>query len=149
MTNFKRILVATDFSEPSERALETALDLAARFDSELTLVHIWEFPSYEYMHGVVLPIDFAERIAEAARVRMASTISSIKQRSPNAKSIVKMGVVWSKVLSTIEETRPDLLVLGTHGRRGLKRAVLGSVAEKLVRLSPVPVLTVHGSEKST
>lgn len=149
MMNFKRILVATDFSEPSERALEAALDLAARFDSELTLVHIWEFPSYDYMHGVVLPIDFAERIAEAAEVRMASTISSIKQRSPNAKSIVKMGVVWSEVLSTIEETRPDLLVLGTHGRRGLKRAVLGSVAEKLVRLSPVPVLTVHGSEKST
>jgi len=149
MTLFKRILVATDFGEASERALEVALDLAARFDSELTLVHIWEFPSYEYLDGVPMPNDFAERVAEAARARMAGTISSVKSRCPNVKSIVKMGVVWSEVLRTVEETKPDLLVVGTHGRRGLKRAILGSVAEKLVRSSSVPVLTVHGSEKST
>ena len=149
MTTFKRILVATDFSPASERALEAALDLAARFDSELTLVHIREFPSYEYLDGVPMPNDFADRVAQAASARMAGTIRAIKPRWPNVKSVVKMGVVWLEVLRTIEETNPDLLVLGTHGRRGLKRAVLGSVAEKLVRHSTVPVLTVHANEEST
>jgi len=61
---------------------------------------------------------------------------------------VKMGIVWSDLLRTVEEAMPDLLVVGTHGRRGFKRALLGSVAEKLVRSSPVPVLTAHALEKS-
>jgi nucleotide-binding universal stress UspA family protein len=95
-----------------------------------------------------MPVDYAERFSEAARARMARTVESIKPRCPNVKSIVNMGVAWLDVLRVVEETRPDLLVLGTHGRRGLKRAVLGSVAEKLVRSSPVPVLTVHAPERS-
>jgi nucleotide-binding universal stress UspA family protein len=145
---FKRILVATDFGEASSSALELALELVARFEAELTLIHIWEFPSYDYMIGVPTPGDFADRISEAARTRMAATMSALAPRCPNAKSIVKMGVVWAEVLRTIDESRPDLLVVGTHGRQGLKRAILGSVAEKLVRSSPVPVLTVHGAEKA-
>ena len=149
MAIFKRILVATDFGEASERALELALEIAARFDSELTLVHIWEFPSYEYLDGTPMPIDFAERVGDAAKARMAGTISSIRASCPNVKSIVKMGIAWSEVLRTVEETKPDLLVVGTHGRRGLKRAILGSVAEKLVRSSAVPVLTVHGADRAT
>ncbi|HEY0465522.1 MAG TPA: universal stress protein [Polyangiaceae bacterium] len=147
MATFKRILVATDFGEASERALELALELAARFDSELTLIHIWEFPTYEYLDGMPMPTAYADQIAEAAKTRMKATIDSIKARCPGAQSIVRMGLVWSEVLRETQETDPDLLVLGTHGRRGLKHAILGSVAEKLVRLSPVPVLTVHGSEK--
>jgi len=149
MAIFKHILVATDFGEISERALDLALELAGRFDSQLTLIHIWEFPSYEYMGGSSLPLDYADKIGEAARQRMAQTVSASTPRCPNVKSIVRTGIVWSEVLRTIEETGPDLLVLGTHGRHGFKRALLGSVAEKLVRSSPVPVLTVHGVEKSS
>jgi len=148
MANFKHIQVATDFGEASERALELALELGTRFDSELTLVHIWEFPSYEYLDGIPMPRDFAERMGEAANARMAGLMSAIKPRFPNLKSIVKMGIVWSELLRTVQETMPDLLVVGTHGRRGFKRALLGSVAEKLVRSSPVPVLTAHALEKS-
>lgn len=148
MANFKHILLATDFGEASEHALELALELAARFDSQLTLIHIWEFPSYEYLAGVPMPVDYAERFGEAARARMARTVDSVKSRCANVKSIVNMGVAWMDVLRVVEEARPDLLVLGTHGRRGLKRAILGSVAEKLVRLSPVPVLTVHAPAES-
>lgn len=149
MAIFKHILVATDFGEISEGALDLALELAARFDSQLTLIHTWEFPSYEYLDGTPMPFDYAEKIGEAARQRMATTVSAIKPRCPNVKSIVRMGIVWSEVLRAIEETSSDLLVLGTHGRHGFKRAILGSVAEKLVRLSSVPVLTVHGVEKSS
>lgn len=148
MAIFKRILVATDFGEASERALELALELAVQFDSELTLIHVWEFPSYEYMGAVPAADDLAERIAEAANAQMASTIGLLKPRCSKLNSIVRMGHAASELLSCIEEIRPDLLVLGTHGRRGFKRALLGSVAEKLVRCSPIPVLTVRGQEES-
>jgi len=79
---------------------------------------------------------------------MAGTVSAINARCSNVKSIVKMGLAWAEILNVVEETKPDLLVLGTHGRHGFKRAILGSVAEKLVRSSPVPVLTVHGGKES-
>jgi len=148
MATFKRILVAIDFGDASGAALELAVELAARCDSELTLVHVWEFPSYEYLGGMPMPIDYADRLGEAARARMAGTINAIKSRCPNVKSIVRMGIAWSDVLGAAEETKAELLVVGTHGRRGLKRAILGSVAEKLVRLSPVPVLTVHSADKA-
>lgn len=147
MTTFKRILVATDFGAASERALELAVELAARFDSELTLIHVWEFPTFEYLDGVPMPSDYADRIGEAARARMEQLVRVIKPRCTSVKSIVKMGIVWTEVLRAVEESKPDLLVLGTHGRRGFKRAILGSVAEKLVRSSPVPVLTAHTTEE--
>jgi len=148
MFTFNRILVATDFGEASERALELALELAARFDSELTLVHIWEFPSFEYLDGLPTPNEFAEHVAEAARARMDATIRTIEPRHANVRSIVKMGIVWLALLHAAEEAKSDLIVLGTHGRRGIKRAILGSVAEKLVRLAHVPVLTVHGEDEA-
>ena len=64
----------------------------------------------------------------------------------DAVAVFTVGVPWSQIIEQIDELRPDLVVLGTHGRRGLRHAVLGSVAEKVVRLSPVPVLTVRGSK---
>lgn len=148
MAILKRILVASDFGEASGRALDLALGVAAGFGSELTLIHVWEFPSYEYLGGMPMPVDYAERMNEAVRARMAAVVDSVRYRCRNVKSIVKMGVPCVEVLRAVEETRSDLLVLGTHGRRGLRRAILGSVAEKLVRSCSVPVLTVHGSDEA-
>lgn len=146
MAIFKHILVATDFGDSSTQALQLAVELAGKLGAELTLAHIWEFPSYGYMEAVPLPVDLGQQIEKAAEARMKAMIASIKDRCPNTKSIVKMGLVGPDLLELVEKLRPDLVVTGTHGRRGLKRAVLGSVAEKLVRTSPVPVLTVHGKE---
>lgn len=146
MGPFKRILVATDFGDASAQALELALELAARYDSELTLIHVWEFPSYEYLDGMPVPSDYAERVGAAASARMAGTVHAIEGRCRTVKSIVRMGTVWVDVLNAVEDIKADLLVLGTHGRRGIERAILGSVAERLVRASPVPVLTVHGGK---
>jgi len=65
--------------------------------------------------------------------RMEGLVRFIEPRCTSVKSIVKMGIVWAEVLRAVDELKPDQLDLGTHGRRGLKRAILGSVAEKLVR----------------
>lgn len=144
MALFKHILVATDFGESSTQALQLAVELSSNLGAELTLVHIWEYPSYGYMGVVPMPMDLGDQISKAAEACMATTVAKIKDRCPNVKTVVKMGLVGADLIHIVEERRPDLVVLGTHGRRGLKRAMLGSVAEKLVRTSPVPVLTVHG-----
>jgi nucleotide-binding universal stress UspA family protein len=144
MATFKNIFLATDFSECSAEALRIATELAIQFGSQLTLLHVWELPSYGYMDAIALPAELVDQVTRAAEARMSETIATVRDRCPNTRSIVKMGNVTSELLKTIEDERPDLVVLGTHGRRGFTRALLGSVAEKVVRGSPVPVLTVHG-----
>jgi len=142
---FERILVATDFSDSSQQALELALRLAEKFDSELTLVHTWEAPNYSYAAGLYLPVDVVAPIERAAAARLEEAVTQLKLRFPAAKSLLRAGVAWEEVLGAATQIKADLIVMGTHGRRGLERALIGSVAEKVVRMARVPVLTTHGA----
>ena len=143
--SFERILVATDFSDSSRQPLELALQIAEKFGSELTLVHSWEAPSYSYGGGLYFPVDMVAPIEHAAVARLEEAMTELKQRFPAAKSLIRAGVPWEEVLNAATQLKADLIVMGTHGRRGLERALLGSVAEKVVRMARVPVLTVHGA----
>jgi nucleotide-binding universal stress UspA family protein len=145
---FKHIVVATDFSESAEHALELAAEMALKFEAALTLVHSWEAPSYSYGGGLYVPVDLITPIEEAARKRLAEALLTLKQRVPNADSSLRSGPAWQEILTAASELDADLIVVGTHGRRGLNRALLGSVAEKVVRMADVPVLTVHGAHRS-
>jgi len=142
MKMFTSILVPTDFGEPSERALEVAIDLAKRDNAELTVLHVFDVPpSYAAMD--IAPMDLLTPMWSAARQQTACVIAKVRESLPSATELTAMGVPWREILATIEQKHPDLVVVGTHGRRGLPRALLGSVAEKIVRLSPCPVLTVR------
>ena len=88
------------------------------------------------------------RVEDAAVNHLEADLKRARQIEPSAQSMLKTGVPWAGIMDAIEETKPDLVVMGTHGRHGVERVMLGSVAEKLVRLSPVPVLTVRGSQAS-
>lgn len=143
MGGFKRILAAVDFGESSADALEIAVDLACQFEASLTLVHSVELiiPSYP---GVELAVvDLVTPVEDAARAQLEAALRRVRERVPNAQGILRRGAAAYAVLDAITELRPDLVVTGTHGRHGVRRALLGSVAEKIVRLSPVPVLTVR------
>ncbi|MEI9949104.1 MAG: universal stress protein [Pseudomonadota bacterium] len=142
--SFERILVATDFSDSSQKALELALRIAEKFGSELTLVHSWEAPNYSYAAGLYLPVDIVAPIEQAASARLEEATTQLKLRFPAAKSVLRAGIPWEEVLGAATHVKADLIVMGTHGRRGLERALIGSVAEKVVRMARVPVLTVHG-----
>lgn len=144
MTNFKHILVPTDFSPSSAEAIELAIEMATRFNAELTLLHVWELPVYPYMELIINPAELTSSIEKAAADSLATKLKEVQARLPRARSKLAMGIPWRQIVDAINESKADLLVVGTHGRRGVEHALLGSVAEKLVRLSPVPVLTVHG-----
>lgn len=144
MVQFKHILVPTDFGESSQRALEVGIGLADRFHGSLTLLHTYEVPVYTYDAMTSSPVDLLTPIREAAEQQFKAALADIQKRMPSAKGILCYGVPWQEILRTIEDQGVDLVVMGTHGRRGITHALLGSVAEKIVRLSPVPVLTLRG-----
>jgi nucleotide-binding universal stress UspA family protein len=146
MQTFKHILVPTDFHEASAAALDLAVSMAQAFDAKVTLLHVWELPVYPYM-DFMLNSSLISQVEDAAVKGLAQGLETLQKRLPGAQSKLKTGLPWQGVLEAINELQADLVIMGTHGRRGLSRLTLGSVAERVVRMSPVPVLTVHAPSK--
>lgn len=139
----QNILVPTDFGDSSRGALEFAVDLAKRFDAKLTLMHGFEVPSYAYVGLGATIVDYLPPIEDAACKCLEAALRDLKAKSPSAAALFRRGAPWQQILLASDEIGADLIVMGTHGRQGLSRALIGSVAEKVVRLSRVPVLTVR------
>lgn len=139
MEVFKHVLVATDFSEASSGAVDLAVALAHGMGADLTVVHTCEVPPYTEM-----PLfDLITPIVELQRSKLEERMVSIRKICPAAKAVVNVGAAWEQILAAAAEARADVIVVGTHGRRGVAHAVIGSVAERVVRHSPIPVLTVR------
>jgi nucleotide-binding universal stress UspA family protein len=145
MKPFKHIILPTDFETASARAIDVAVGLAQTFAAQLTLLHVWEIPIYPYME-FMLNSEMIASVEMRAVKRLAETLEVVQKTLPGVDSKLKTGLPWSGILESIGETGADLVVMGTHGRRGVSHVLLGSVAEKIVRLSPVPVLTVRPAQ---
>lgn len=145
MPTFKHILVPTDFAKASTSALELGVQLAKAFDAKLTLVHVWEIPIYPYM-DFMLNSSVIGEVEDAATKGIASALAELQKTLPSAQAKLKTGLPWQAILEAADEVGADLVVMGTHGRHGLSRLTLGSVAERVVRLAKVPVLTAHGPQ---
>ena len=145
MMALKHLLVPTDFGEASARALDLAIALASPTESKITLLHVsWIAPvAYAGFDtgGVYWPTD---ELAKAAKKELEAAFALARAKAGYSKiePLLMSGPPWQLILQVASERGVDLIVMGTHGRRGLSRVLLGSVAEKVVRLSPVPVLTV-------
>jgi len=137
------ILVPVDFQEPSRRALAMASEYARRMEMDIVLVHVFVIPAVVYpgFDPIVAP-GMSEEIATAAR----TAAEQIAQSVSAARTILRSGDPATEILKVIDEQKPALVVMGTHGRQGLSHFFLGSVAEKVVRQSAAPVLTVRTHE---
>lgn len=144
----KRILVPVDYSACSAGALQVAATLAVELAAALEVVHVWDRPSY--VSNVVMtttePVSgksLIRLIEQNAQNDLNEFLASVKLRSGVVSSSrLLSGDPASSLLQTLQEGDYDLVVMGTHGRTGLSHLLLGSVAEKLVRMSRVSVLTV-------
>jgi len=151
MVPIQRILVPTDFSEPAAAAVKWATTLAREFDGLLYLVHVVPEP-YAYPWGTelsTLPLnDILAQSEHAAdeRLHQLAAETGLPLERVVTKSV--LGTPVDQILSVIAEERIDLVVLGTHGRGMVGHLLLGSVAERLIRRAPVPVLTVHGEARN-
>jgi nucleotide-binding universal stress UspA family protein len=139
---FKHILVATDFGSSAEGAMKAAIGLATEADAQLTVAHVCEVPAYAYSLPFT-PVDLAGPVTEVAEKQLKELVASIRRQLPRTDGIFKIGVPWEQILACAAESGADLIVVGTHGRRGLAHIALGSVAERVVRLSKLPVLTLR------
>ncbi len=140
-----KILVPTDFGTGSNAALDEAIDLAKAFGAEVFVLHAYEIPIVGFPDGtLVATADLTSRILEGAREGLNRVIRANEGRGVPLQAIIKQGEPWRVIDEAIAEHGIDLVVMSTHGRRGLPRALLGSVAEKVVRTATCPVLTVRG-----
>jgi glycine betaine transporter len=137
----KTILVPVDFSAYSQNIIDYASMIAAKFDATLILLHVIESLRY----SVTDTFKVVEH-RKGLQTLATSLLRNLKDEMQARKLTVKTRLVWGtasrEILSEARREKPDLIVMGTHGRSGLPHAILGSVAEKIVRLSQVPVLTV-------
>ena len=139
---FKTILFATDFSPASELPLEYARSLALRFGATLHLVHVLEepFPMGSEVYVAELP-EFRERRMQNAQQQLAEIKSTLA--GVNVTSEVGIGNPARQIVRLAEDNECDLIVMGTHGRGAVAHLLMGSVAERVVRLASCPVLTVR------
>jgi len=143
-TMFKHILLATDFGEPAQHALDVAIELGQKFASRLTILHVYPMAlPVPYGSGFAWP---AEQIAEGARDALADHMIGARARYSGCESVLRPGIPSDEIDNFARESDVDLIVMGTQGRRGLPRFMLGSTAERVVRMSKVPVLTVSAKE---
>jgi nucleotide-binding universal stress UspA family protein len=144
----RHILVPHDFSDTAEHALSFALDLASKLGAHITVMHAYELPSYAYPEGLALTAELTGNIQRAAQSALEGVLTRARRPGLEIEAQLRQGVAWREIEACAAEKKADLIVMGTHGRRGLARALLGSVAEKVVRTAPCPVLTVHLPEKT-
>jgi len=148
MKSFERILVPVDFSKHSERAVRVAAQLARRYGSTLEIVHVYEPIAY------ALPGDyslFTAQQLDALRAELNRQLAAMKDLAvasgaSQVKTRLSHGPCAAGVCELAREGAFDLIVMGTHGRSGASRLLLGSVAERVLRSAPCPVLTVKAEE---
>ena len=140
------ILVPTDFSAYADQALEYAMALAQALQARLTLLHVFHLSplSVGDMPPAVL-ITTLQEMETTAQQRMQATLARVHHAGLHADSAIMEGIPLQTILDTAHARGVDLIVMGTHGRTGLTHVLMGSVAEKVVRLAPCPVLVVRGT----
>ena len=147
MLPWRHILLAIDFGPSSDTATDAAVELAQKFEAKLTLVHVWGVLPYVYSGETFSGADLMTPIQEAAEKALRDALSSVQKKVPQAEGLLRQGAPVVELIAQINESKADLVILGTHGRRGLSHFVLGSVAEQVVQRSPVPVLTLRADSR--
>ena len=144
----KRILYATDYSKASARALDQAVQLAKQNGAELWVVHVLE-PVTPYVTGddygsTELYLRLEETNKKDAQSSMQKLMQKLKKLKVNAKSLLLKGSTHDQIIKAARSKKADMIVIGTHGRTGLTKLFMGSVAGKVVSTAQCPVLTVRG-----
>ena len=143
---FNRILVPTDFSPPSDAALEYARMLAAQFGSTLRILHLIEDPNEsDFVADGFAPSteEIRNTLVEHGRKRLDHLMTLVDRSRYHAHADALLGTPAATIIDYAGATGTSLIVMGTHGRTGLAHLLMGSVAEQVVRTAPCPVLTVR------
>lgn len=144
----KTILVPTDFGEAAAHALDRAVEIARAVQARIILLHACPLPYWPALEGAMVPNgDLVEAMRDAGHKNLARTVARIDPKIDIQPRLL-LGDPRTCILDAAKEFGADMIVMGTHGRRGLARVFLGSTAEAVVRAATVPVLTTRALEES-
>lgn len=149
MSGYKKILVPVDFSVHSAEATRVGADLAKRFDASLTLAYVYDPLAYALPDGFAMMAQpDIDRLLDAFRVQLAaSQRQALDAGAPRVETKLLQGFVAAQIVEFASRGEFDLIVMGTHGRTGIQHLVMGSTAERVVRLARCPVLTVKQGQQ--
>ena len=143
----RRILHATDFSRASSRALDTAVDFAKQFKAELLLVHVL-VPHVMYPPDSeadpLLYVELEKSARQQAQSSLEALANKLKRTKVKVRSLLLKGIAHDQIVRAAKNRRADMIVIGTHGRAGISKLLMGSVASRVVSHASCPVLTVRG-----
>ncbi|HET7500296.1 MAG TPA: universal stress protein [Kofleriaceae bacterium] len=141
---FSKLLCPVDFSPGSQQAIRLAVRLANEAEAELVLAHVWYLPSMAYAEGPPFPVDTTRLMSEdEERGLAAAALEATRLGAHRVTTRFLRGVPWDQIVEILrDDAELGLVVMGTHGRTGFERILLGSVTEKVLRHAPCPVLAV-------
>ena len=145
MITINKILCPVDFFPASDAAVKYAASLASNYEAKIHLLHVIApvLPSnYEY---AISTVEIMTELEKAAQAEMSTLAARTKEAGVPCDVEIRIGDVYDEIKKAIEVEKPELVVMGTHGRRGVERWFMGSTTEKLLRHSPVPLLTISAS----
>ena len=147
MSEIRKILVPTDFSAHAEHAVDYAVGLAKTFSARIHLLHAYSLPvPMTFPDTVALPQSFWDEMRAYATGKLEEIRSRVSSEGVSCEIEAIRELPFQAVVDTAERIGADLIVMGTRGLTGLKHVLLGSVAERTVRLAPCPVITVKDPE---
>ena len=145
MLDVKLILCPIDFSEFSVRAYRHALSLAGHYRAKVVaqhIVEIWRYPSVGFVASAHLYQEFCDAVGESGTEQLREFVKKHTHDAIQPELVVHLGIAADSILSFAEARKTDVIVMGTHGRRGYDRLMLGSVTDRVMRRAPCPVLAV-------
>ncbi len=143
MISWHRILVPTDFSETSDAAVRHGVDLARAFNAGLILIYVGDKAAQDV--ATEFPLGLDDSMVTAERERISTILNTADQAELHPEFVICSGSPATEIVRCADEREIDLIVMGTHGRGGVSHMLLGSVAEKVIRTAPCPVLVVRAS----
>jgi universal stress protein A len=146
---FQRILVPVDFSEYSEEILKYARELALKFDASIDLIHVIPNMDYFTPYESFMAAENIVVIQKGVEGEVDKDLDEVVQKLPGikVKKAIRTGVAFIEILDYVKSEGIDLIIMGTRGRGGIEHIIIGSVAEKVLRKSPCPVLTIRPQKK--
>ena len=143
---YQRILVPVDFSDSSEEAVRHAVGLATKFKARVRFLHVVQVMT-SYLEGPVFTQELMNVYKEHER-QARRELEKMKRLAVRGEAVVKRGIPVLEILSEAKKFNADLIIVGTHGRRGLDRLMVGSVAQEIMRKAQWPVLVVRPSARA-
>jgi nucleotide-binding universal stress UspA family protein len=142
MSSIKKILVPTDFSPSSDRAMEHAVLMARAFQARILLIHVVEIFTYS-VSDTLQVMDHSAALKAIAEPLLENAREKIEKAGLSIETVLLTGNPYREILDAARRSGVDMIVMGTHGRTGVEHFLMGSVAERVIRLAACPVMTVR------